>query len=343
MKYSGILWVPWNFYSQILPNGILWGSWDIKFQFLSNPKFYGSEGVYLGGKLGKTLQGPSDLVGGEGWLILRWHYSARSVFFPISWTLRCTAILPAGRHWDLGQKWSYPGVGAVPRMTWMIQTLEFSNWFLDPTKWLALNPEHEMPQILEGTSFNLPTTSNHIQQFHSQDLQSALRPSAVSFGACINALGRAKQWQRTLGLDSFGRRDLGDCYLEVAINLVGLSPGFDFFWQVEDSAAWTKNTCLIFVEELWSKVGLGQNWRPPTQLFFCTTQPFMFSFGHSCFLCIQSISPRKDQTLVSCTMMAETWSSSGKVQMVANMEMDIWKPFPETLPFPPRKTSKNHG
>ena len=98
---------------------------------------------------------------------------------------------------------------------------EFSNWFLDPTKWLALNPEHEMPQILEGTSFNLPTTSNHIQQFHSQDLQSALRPSAVSFGACINALGRAKQWQRTLGMDSFGRRDLGDCYLEVAMNLVG--------------------------------------------------------------------------------------------------------------------------
>ena len=28
------------------------------------PKFYGSEAVYLEGKLGKTLQGPSDLVGG---------------------------------------------------------------------------------------------------------------------------------------------------------------------------------------------------------------------------------------------------------------------------------------
>ena len=28
------------------------------------PKFYVSEAVYLEGKLGKTLQGPSDLVGG---------------------------------------------------------------------------------------------------------------------------------------------------------------------------------------------------------------------------------------------------------------------------------------
>ena len=41
--------------------------------------FFGSEAVYLGGKLGNTLQGPSDLVGGVINPMLTLHDSMREL------------------------------------------------------------------------------------------------------------------------------------------------------------------------------------------------------------------------------------------------------------------------